>query len=118
MTAWPEHTRLKALAALALSSGEGDTPSLGAFELEADSDVDLESRLVRLSRFEIVKGRFPSLDDRAAAGLMSRLKEILPPNEMLLFPLPPIPLPQPDVLPADGEHEEEPLKTPRTAPAV
>jgi len=83
-TAWPEHTRLKCLVALAFSSSEKETPSLGAFELEADSEVDLESRLVRLSSFEIIKGRFPSLEEPVADGLMSRLKDVLPPEEIVI----------------------------------
>ncbi len=47
--------------ALAYSASASAPPVFGAFELAADTEVDLDNRKVRITRFEILKASFPSL---------------------------------------------------------
>ncbi|TDI36029.1 MAG: hypothetical protein E2P02_26200 [Acidobacteria bacterium] len=58
---WDDQTRVGARLALAYSSSESAPPVFGAFEIAADTEVDLDNRKVRITRFEILKASFPSL---------------------------------------------------------
>ena len=83
---WPEYSHVAARAAIAFSTAEAESPSLGTFEFEADSEVDMRERLVRLSGFEIGAVQFPGLDDLTARRLVERLQSELP-NDALIVAL-------------------------------
>ena len=57
VTAWESAKRLEARIAISFSAPGAEVPSLGAFEIEGDTEVDLDTRLVNLSAVEIVKHR-------------------------------------------------------------
>ena len=58
---WDDQTRVAGRVALAYSASENAPPVFGAFELAADTEVDLDNRKVRITRFEILNASFPSL---------------------------------------------------------
>ena len=60
---WDDQSRVGARLALAYSSSESAPPVFGAFEIAADTEVDLDTRKVRIMRFEILKASFPSLTE-------------------------------------------------------
>ena len=49
VTNWEEAKHLEARLAIAFSAPGAETPSLGTFEVEAATQVDLETRLVKLT---------------------------------------------------------------------
>ena len=71
---WEAYEHLEMLIALAFSENASESPSVGAFELEADTDTDMVNREVKASNFKITKGNFPSLDKEKSEKLMTRLK--------------------------------------------
>ncbi len=81
---WEAYEHLEMLIALAFSENASESPSVGAFELEADTDTDMVNREVKASNFKITKGNFPSLDKEKSEKLMTRLKEIIPKNETII----------------------------------
>ncbi len=83
VTEWPDTERLHARAAIAVSPPKADKPSLGTFEFEADTEVDLENRLVKMSGFEIVKSNFPTLTPEQSEKLLAKLDELLPGDKII-----------------------------------
>ncbi len=84
VTSWNEFQRIEARVAVAFAKNSEDTPELGAFEIAAKTEVDLESRLVNLSEFEVTGGTFPSLDDASSQKLLARLEKILPKENLVI----------------------------------
>jgi len=84
ITEWQDTRRVSARTAIAFSESGAEQPSLGTFEIEADTEVDLETRLVRMSGVEIVGHRFPSLDDQQGQQLLSKLGELMPSEELVI----------------------------------
>jgi hypothetical protein len=84
VTKWDGAKRIHARTAIAFKAPGAEEPSLGAFEIEADTEVDKETRLVRLSGVEIVRHRFPSLDEEKGAMLLAKLGELMPKEELIV----------------------------------
>ena len=80
---WEKTARIEARIAIAFSAPGAESPSLGTFEIEADTEVDLETRLVRISGIEITKHRFPTLDEEVSQKLLAKLDELLPKDELI-----------------------------------
>ena len=76
--------RLEARVAISFSAPGAEAPSLGAFEIEGDTEVDLDTRLVNLSAVEIVKHRFPALDEEQSQKLLAKLEELMPQDEVII----------------------------------
>ena len=81
---WPKTERLAARVAVAFSPPGAESPELGTFEIEADTQVDLDTRLVRISNVEIVKQRFPTLDEEVSGKLGAKLVELMPTDELIV----------------------------------
>jgi len=84
VTNWERFERLEARAAIAVSAAGEESPHLGTFEFETDSDIDLENRLVRISKPEIVGHQFPSLDEDQSKKLLAKLNELLPKEDLII----------------------------------
>jgi len=84
ITSWQATTQIFARTAIAFTAPAAEEPSLGTFEIAADTEVDLETRLVRMSGVEIVGYRFPSLDDDKGLLLLAKLDELLPKDELII----------------------------------
>jgi hypothetical protein len=84
LMSWEKSERLHARAAVAFSNSQEEAPSFGALELEADTEVNLEERLVRITGLEIVEHNFPSLDEARSARLLAKLDELLPKQELIV----------------------------------
>ena len=76
---WQDYKLVKARSAIAFAPKGTDNPKLGIIEMQARTDVDFESRLVKLTRLEITGGNFPGLDqaqkDKALADLRALLNK-------------------------------------------
>ncbi len=84
VTEWQDSERLHGRAAIAVSPPGADKPNFGTFEFEADTEVDLERRMVRATDFEIVQHNFPTLDEPQSQRLLTKLNELLPKDEQIV----------------------------------
>jgi hypothetical protein len=84
VTEWKNAKHVEARLAIAFSAPGAEAPSLGTFEIEADTDVDLDTRLVKMSGIHIVNHRFPSLNDETSSKLLAKLEELLPKDELIV----------------------------------
>jgi hypothetical protein len=84
VTKWEKTSRLEARIAIAFSAPGAEAPSLGTFEIESATEVDLETRLVRMSSVRIIRHRFPSLDEATSQKLLAKLEELLPKDELIV----------------------------------
>jgi hypothetical protein len=84
VTTWKGAKHLEPRLAIAFSAPGAEAPSLGTFEIEASTEVDLQTRLVRMSAIRIIKHRFPSLDDEQSSKLLAKLEELLPKDELIV----------------------------------
>ena len=77
---WPDYKTLKARSAVAfLKTGEKN-PQLGIIELQAKTEVDMESRLVKLSKLAITGGNFPGLPKEQSDAAIEKLKSMVKPD--------------------------------------
>ncbi|MDH3746047.1 MAG: hypothetical protein OES47_13190 [Acidobacteriota bacterium] len=84
VTSWEGAKQLEARVAIAFSAPGAEAPSLGTFEIGADTVVDLDTRLVKMTSVEIIKHRFPSLDDAMSQKLLAKLEELMPKDELII----------------------------------
>ena len=84
VTNWVDYSHISARAACAFSAREGETPSLGTFEFEADTEPFLAERLVRMSGFNLLSARFPSLEEADSRLLTARLVDFLPQTSLVI----------------------------------
>ncbi len=80
---WEDASRLTARIAVAFAPSGEETPLLGAIEITAKTDIDLESRQVRISDVKLKDGRFPTLDDEKSKKLMAGIEGILPKHDLV-----------------------------------
>jgi hypothetical protein len=71
---WPDYKLIKARSAIAFLATGTDTPQLGIIEMQARTEVDFESRLVRLIRLQITGGNFPSLTKERSQEVLTKLQ--------------------------------------------
>lgn len=79
---WPDYKLLKARSAVAfLATGEKN-PQLGILELQAKTEVDFESRLVKLTNLEVTGGNFPGLTTEQNAEAIKKIKGLVKPDAL------------------------------------
>ncbi len=84
ITAWEEYAKIESRLALAFHSpGEGN-PALGTYRLTADSDTNLETRLVRLTNLQVSEGKFPQIPRGDVERVRRRVLEIVPTNAVVV----------------------------------
>jgi hypothetical protein len=76
--AWPDHERLTARAAIAITRPTDKTPVLGTIEVSFATLTDAASGEVRLSDGRLVSSHFPALDTEQAALIDEQIKQTLP----------------------------------------
>jgi hypothetical protein len=84
---WEEQRRLHARLALAYSPGEGavaEPPVFGAFAFAAETEVDLETRQVKASNFEIVEASFPNASAKDEIELRAKVEELFPADGIVI----------------------------------
>jgi hypothetical protein len=84
VTEWEKTKRLEARVAIAGTPPGAERPELGTFEIEAATEVDLDTRLVRITGVKIIKHRFPTLDEAQSQKLLAKLDELLPKEELIV----------------------------------
>jgi hypothetical protein len=85
--AWPNHEKLTARAALAITRQGEKTPIVGTVEISIATRVDAATGDVKLSDLQLLATHFPSLDTAQAAQLEERIKAALPGIETNHIPL-------------------------------
>ena len=79
---WPGLKLVKARSAIAFAPKGTDNPRLGIIEMQARTEVDFDSRLVKLTRLEITGGNFPSLDSDQSQKALTELRALLQNDEL------------------------------------
>ena len=72
---WTDHEEVEARAALAFTRNQGASPALGTMRFRAKTESDLETRRVRLSDFEMLEVRFPTLSEGEQQLLAEKIEE-------------------------------------------
>ena len=80
---WENKEQLYSRIAIAFSTSDDESPSLGSFEVEATTETDLETRQVLLSNLRITDGLFPSLEGEESTRLLRELNNLLPGDTVL-----------------------------------
>jgi hypothetical protein len=84
VTAWRNYETLEGRTAVAFSVTEDAAPSLGAIEMVADTETDLESRLVKVSGIRFTRASFPSANAEATERLVAPLEELYGGKELIV----------------------------------
>ena len=80
---WERHEVAEARAVISFSRSTLATPALGTIYFRATTDVDLESRRVRVSDFELLETRFPTLSSGEAERLAKKIEADVMPDDMV-----------------------------------
>jgi hypothetical protein len=80
---WKDHEQVEARAALSFVRTPSASPALGTIRFRAKTEVDLESRRVRLSDFEMLETRFPTLSASEQELIGAKIEEIVLPEKMV-----------------------------------
>jgi hypothetical protein len=75
---WPDHNRLTARAAIAVTPTGQTQPILGTIEVSLATKTDAQSGIVELSDPSLVATHFPALDTAQAAALQAKIGAALP----------------------------------------
>lgn len=87
LDAWQDYSQLLGKAAVSVAL-QGETQEyFGAIGIQADTEVDFDSRTVLLENFEITKLTFPNIDEKLAAKCQSAVKKALPINKSMTISL-------------------------------
>lgn len=76
--AWPDHRRLTARAAVAVTPAGQGRPVLGTITLAMASETDAATGRVHLSDPQLLETHFPTLDTQHAEALQARIRANLP----------------------------------------
>jgi hypothetical protein len=74
---WPDYKVVKARSAVAFLPNGETNPHLGIIEMQANTEVDFESRLVKLTRLQITNSNFPGATQEKNAEALVELKKML-----------------------------------------
>lgn len=77
---WKDYTKIEARMVVEITPPDEKKLILGALWVTADTDANLETRVVKLSNLKIAKTHFPALDEEASKKMTQVLKESLPKN--------------------------------------
>ncbi len=77
---WSDYKTLKARSAVAFLSTGTDNPHLGIIEFQAKTEVDFESRLVKLTRLQVTGANFPSVSKEKNAEALTELQAMVNSN--------------------------------------
>jgi hypothetical protein len=73
VASWPDQKHMTLHAAVAYLSPGAQHPTLGSIEIESDTKVALDERLVNFSEFKITEASFPRLQRDAATTIAGEL---------------------------------------------
>ncbi len=84
---WPDYKIVKARSAVAFLPTGADNPYLGIIEFQAKTEVDFESRLVKLTNLQLVGANFPSATKEQNADALTKLQGMVNSNTVRSFDL-------------------------------
>ena len=79
---WKDYKLVKARSAVAFLATGSDNPLLGIVEMQARTEVDFESRLVKMLGLQITGGNFPSLTKEKSDEAIAKLKTLVKPDTL------------------------------------
>jgi hypothetical protein len=84
---WPDYKVVKARSAIAFLPNGETNPKLGIIEMQANTEVDFESRLVKLTRLQITGANFPGSTKEKNEEALAELQKILNSDNVRSFDL-------------------------------
>ena len=79
---WKDYKLVKARSAIAFLAKGTDNPKLGIIEMQAKTEVDFESRLVKLTYLQITGGNFPGLSKEDNEKALAKLQSMVQPDKI------------------------------------
>lgn len=79
---WPDYTLVKARSAVAWLATGTENPQLGIIEMQAKTEVDFQSRLVKITRLAITGGNFPALTKEQSDAGIEKIKTLIKPDQL------------------------------------
>lgn len=80
---WSDNKQIRGTLALTYTRSSNESPLLGTVILDADTETDLESNLVRAYNFTLLEGTYPGLSIRNSKILTQQLMGLFP-KEMMI----------------------------------
>ncbi len=77
---WKDYAVIEARMVVEITPKGSKKPVLGAVRLTADTDTDLDTRVVKLSNVKVTEVNFPALDEQAAEKMTRFVQESIPTN--------------------------------------
>ncbi len=77
---WPDYKLVKARSAIAFLPTGATNPQLGIVEMQAKTEVDFESRLVKLTNLEITNCNFPGVTKEKNQNALVELRAMVKPG--------------------------------------
>ncbi len=84
LESWDNYTTLVALMAAGVAPPGTKTPVLGTFKLTGTTEVDHETRKVKISNIQITEVNFPTLDPKQLPQLIQAVQQILPQEALVV----------------------------------
>ncbi len=81
---WDKFSNIRARLAIAFAKSEKEAPALGTFLLSAETEVDHETRLVRMKNFKASEVKFPSLDAATTTKIAEGIEKVIPKDELMI----------------------------------
>jgi len=81
---WEKQRHIVALSAVAFSPAGNQKPALGTVKMESETQVSMDTRLVKFVKLNITEANFPGVDREVARKLISELQNAMPKTEMIM----------------------------------
>lgn len=81
---WKDQSVLEASLAAAVTPQGSKTATLGTFKITGHTEVDKETRQVRIQNIQLAEVNFPALDPQRVPDLTKALQSILPQNDLVI----------------------------------
>ncbi len=84
LESWDNYATLVARQAAAVAPPGSKAPTLGTFKLTGKTEVDQQTRKVRIKDIQISEVNFPTLDPKLLPQLVQAVKDIIPKDDLVL----------------------------------
>jgi len=81
---WKDFNQMQARVAIAFSKKGKEAPSLGTFLLNADTEVDHETRLVKVKNMKASEVKFPSLPADLTGKISAEIENVIPKDDVFI----------------------------------
>src|SRR5262245_30289 len=84
IASWESQKKMVAYAAVSYQAKGAATPTLGTATIEADTNVSLETRLVKFTRLRVTESHFPTLDRDQTRDVVDTIVDGIPDTDRVI----------------------------------